>query len=327
MIFLFALCVHQLWWPADQLITNADVVGNTLYGYFRPGSLEYGISEEAVKKLVGENSYYYLEQSQLQISKVLEGNPNFPLILYIHAGSFVDGNRFQIGSGVLTLARAADLTLLSMDYTKFIDANDDPFLDVRMAISMVRQTFKQKVFLIGNSAGGLLASYAAAYSLADYVLLMNPVTCIDTWFDDFDATPELCKSARNTKVVRSLTGRGLCYTNYSFAIPVYLVFPANDWIVPRSQWTKLISTLPSCADDFGFHGNAMTYVGGCFSPIAKWMKAAMNVDVSLYNYAWHAFLDELRYVTQRTIFLVTSKDVYCKNTCLAQYNDATAWSC
>jgi acetyl esterase/lipase len=203
-----------------------------------------------------------------------------------------------------------------MDYTRLVNANDDPFFDVQMALLFVRRKFKQKVFVIGNSAGGLLASYAAAYSLADYVLLMNPVTCIDTWFDDFDATPELCEFARNTKVMRSLTGRGLCYTNSSFAIPVYLVFPANDWIVPRSQWTKLISTLPSCADDFGFHGNAMTYVGGCFSPIAKWMKAAMNVDVSPYTYAWNAFLDEIKYVTQMAVLKLASKDIYCNNNAL-----------
>jgi acetyl esterase/lipase len=156
---------------------------------------------------------------RLDISLPAEGDGPFPVIVYVHPGGYVAGDKSLVIAGLEELAHERGYAFVSVGY-RLIDQADWPaqIVDVKSGISWVRAHADEyaidaeRIGVWGVSAGGHLAALAGTSGNAD--LFSDPsaehsatpstVAAVIDWFGptDFVALQQYLRAERERTEVR-----------------------------------------------------------------------------------------------------------------------------
>ncbi|MGI8363317.1 alpha/beta hydrolase fold domain-containing protein [Bacillus cereus] len=128
-------------------------------------------SEELVDVSEIKRKYLDLDYCNIPNSKKLDiylpdqGEGPFPVLIHLHGGGFIKGNKRDIQLKLPLKARDIGFAIVSVDYSKSYEANYPKLVhEIKTSIRYLRSNAEkyrlnpQKIFVIGCSAGGHLAS-------------------------------------------------------------------------------------------------------------------------------------------------------------------------
>lgn len=189
---------------------------------------------------------------------------SFPLVVYVHGGSWNSGSRNEAATASY-LPQLAQLgyVVASIDY-RLAPKYTFPaqVIDTKCAIRFLRshatsyQINAQKIGIIGESAGGYLAAFAGVtgdnpdYKVGQYTNISDAAQAVVDISGPTDFTlPSSSASLTSVDVARAFLGNASPATASvvthvtPHAAPFYIVHGANDTTVPPSQSEELTNLL------------------------------------------------------------------------------------
>ena len=330
-LFLFAQLNE---WDQTFLETNMDVLSiDHSNGYLKASNVWFGSNRETVKEMVTDTKIY-TQRSRLMMSTIVDGKDENPVILYLHGGGFVHGDRFEIPTSLVITSQALDVTLLSMDYTLLIQSNLLKFRkDVDDAIQFVHTHYpNRKLILSGSSAGANIVLDAIKHrgATADALLLFNPLVCVDSYNSDALQDDDTCwdPDEEDPNTARSLLlNQGLCFDSIALSMPTFVTVPDPDFVVPDVQYDRFEKNLvhdtqEMCRDSSGLHGEPATLLGGCITKMLDWIESNFDLKLGELERTTKYLLPEMLNLVSTVVRPFVTQDDYCRQMCLYTFTDS-----
>lgn len=266
--------------------------------------------------------------TRVYISQLHHACDECTTLLFFHGGFLVEGDRFTVPSGLMGVAIAAGWNLLSVGYPT--NSRDLGVIrgavDAAVAWTAARLPLA-RIVLSGASAGGTLAldrAHRNATHIAG-VLVDSPIVCFDSIAADALADESNCMYGKDLsgRTVFDI-GRGMCFNNLSVAVPVFVVHPEQDPIVPAAQYARLTGAqLTLCESRRGRHTNSWSLFSlDCHGSVAEWVRSEFGATFDEARFYTHLLVAAPPDALQNLMTVVRDKQVLCRNVCRASTTDA-----
>lgn len=252
------------------------------------------------------------------------------VLVVIHGGFFTSNDRYDISAWMLSLALAADKPLVSLQYPLLRQrgwTRDVLDASLNESLAAVRAIFPAAgLVLLGASAGGTLVMDLASRNATGVVAAVadSPNVCMSALVADFEATDDVCYLRRTVDLGRAdflvPPLADMCFDDLHArtAVPVFVLFPKHDIIIPQAQFDRYMARTPDtewCVDPLGLHGNAAS-LAGCLPRLLDWLDGRTGLAVARAAYAARHGAYELRQAFGYAFQALAPLRISCGQLCL-----------
>ena len=249
------------------------------------------------------------------------------VIVFVHGGYFSFSDQYDVSPWVVSLAETLNVPLVSIN--KALNRQSGWTLEsarehIEATVNATRVAFgSAKILLIGSSAGGTLALDVASRDVVgvDAIIAESPNICMTSLAEDIRVSDDICWQDKDVDpsrldfVISPL--QDLCFNNVSSSIPLLMVHPARDIIIPSVQFERFEEAHPpemTCKSTNGIHANSINAVD-CLSRVQDFLQDNLGIELKtmefILKHGSYNFRDAFSAWYSNTMSLSTA----CRQTC------------